>query len=110
MIQVEHVAWQVQDPPAVARWYCDTFGFRILRQMEQSPFTHFLVDGGGKVVVEIYNNPVASVPDYRALNPLHLHLAFAVDEPEAMRDRLLKSGAALADDMIVTPAGDKLIM
>jgi predicted enzyme related to lactoylglutathione lyase len=110
MIQVEHVAWQVQDPTAVAKWYGEQFGFRVLRSMDKSPFTHFLVDAGGRVVVEIYNNPLAPVPDYPATHPLHLHLAFAVDQPEATRDHLLTAGASIAENMIITPTGDKLIM
>lgn len=110
MIQVEHVAWQVQDPAAVARWYGEQFGFRVLRKMENAPFTHFVVDSGGRVVVELYNNPLATVPDYRSMHPLHLHLAFAADQPEAKRDELLKAGASIFEDMITTPAGDKLIM
>jgi catechol 2,3-dioxygenase-like lactoylglutathione lyase family enzyme len=110
MFQVEHVAWQVNDPPAVAKWYVDTLGFRVLRKMDAAPFTHFLVDAGGRVVMEIYHNPVASVPDYRSMNPLHLHLAFAVDQPEAARAKLLEAGATNHEDAIITPAGDKLIM
>jgi uncharacterized glyoxalase superfamily protein PhnB len=110
MFQVEHVAWQVKDPPAVAKWYVDALGFRVLRKMDAAPFTHFLVDCGGRVVMEIYHNPAASVPDYRSMNPLHLHLAFAVDHPETSRDKLLEAGATVHEDAIVTPSGDKLIM
>ncbi|HEY7088909.1 MAG TPA: VOC family protein [Tepidisphaeraceae bacterium] len=109
-LQVEHVAWQVQDPPAVAEWYVKHLGFRVLRKLDARPFTHFIADAAGHVVVEIYNNPAASVPDYPKANPLHLHLAFAAENLEAERDRLLKAGASIAEDMIVTPAGDRLIM
>ncbi|HVT88793.1 MAG TPA: VOC family protein [Tepidisphaeraceae bacterium] len=110
MIAVEHVAWQVNDPQAVAKWYIENLGFRVLRKMENSPFTHFIADAGGKVVLEIYNNPAVNVPAYPSMNPLHLHLAFATADPEAERDRLLSAGATVAENMIITPAGDKLIM
>jgi glyoxylase I family protein len=110
MLHVEHIAWQIQDPPTVAKWYVEHLGFRILRKLEASPYTHFLADSAGRVVVEMYNNPAASVPDYPKLNPLHLHLAFAADNLEEERDRLLKAGATIAENMITTPAGDKLIM
>ena len=76
MIAVEHVAWQVQDPVKVVDWYVKNLGFRVLRKLEASPFTHFIADSAGRVVVEVYNNPAASVPDYPSTNPLHLHLAF----------------------------------
>lgn len=110
MLTVEHVAWQVQDPNAVANWYVANLGFRILRKLEASPFTHFMADAANRVVVEIYNNPAAPVPDYRAMHALHLHLAFQTDNLEGERDRLLKAGATIFEDMITTPAGDKLIM
>src|SRR5438105_3010907 len=110
MTPVEHVAWQVQDPNTVAKWYVEHLGFRVLRKIEGSPFTHFLADAGGRVVVEIYNNPLAPIPDYPALHPLHLHLAFMSSDLEKDRDRLLKAGATVAEEMITTPAGDKLIM
>lgn len=110
MLQVEHVAWQVHDPAAVAAWYGANLGFKVLRKMDVAPFTHFLVDAGGRVVVEIYHNPAAAIPDYRSMNPLLLHLAFASDNPESDRDTLIKAGATIAEDAFITPAGDKLIM
>jgi glyoxylase I family protein len=110
MLQVEHIAWQVQDPNAVAKWYVEHLGFRILRKLDASPFTHFMADSAGRVVIEMYNNPAASVPEYPKLNPLHLHLAFATSNMDADRDRLLKAGATIAENMITTPAGDNLIM
>lgn len=110
MIAVEHVAWQVQDPVKVVDWYVKNLGFRVLRKIDVSPFMHFIADSAGRVVVEIYNNPAASVPDYPSGHPLHLHLAFTADNIEQERDRLLKAGATIFEDIITTPAGDKLCM
>jgi uncharacterized glyoxalase superfamily protein PhnB len=108
-MKIEHVAWQVQDPVAVANWYVKHLGFRVLRKLEKSPLTHFIADETGNVVVEIYNNPAATIPDYRATNPLHLHLAFVANDPDAERERLTKAGATLHEDLM-TPVGDRLIM
>lgn len=110
MLSVEHVAFQVQDPNAVAKWYVANLGFHILRKLETAPFTHFMADAAKRVVVEIYNNPLAPVPDYRSINPLQLHLAFQTDDLDGEKDRLLKAGATIHEEMITTPAGDKLIM
>lgn len=107
---VEHVAWQVSDPVAVAAWYCQHLGFRVARKLDAAPHTHFLADAAGRVVIEIYNNPKASVPDYRALHPLVLHLAFSVDDPVVARDRLLAAGASIAEDLVELPNGDRLVM
>lgn len=110
MISVEHVAWQVEDPVKVAAWYVAHLGFKILRKLDARPFTHFIADSAGRVVIEIYNNPAAPVPDYANMNPLHLHLAFVADDLEKEKARLLAAGTTVFEEMITTPAGDRLIM
>ncbi|HEV2295644.1 MAG TPA: VOC family protein [Tepidisphaeraceae bacterium] len=110
MLNVEHVAWQVEDPEAVAAWYVDHLGFRVVRKNDDPARTHFIADGAGKVVVEIYNNPAAERPDYSRQHPLLLHLAFASDDPAGSRDALLKAGCTIADELRQTPAGDTLVM
>ncbi|MFA6962708.1 MAG: VOC family protein [Opitutaceae bacterium] len=107
---VEHVAWQTSDPVAVAAWYGRHLGFTIARKLDQAPHTHFLADAAGRVVVEIYNNPKAPILDYRTMDPLMLHLAFSVADPEAARDQLLSAGATVADNLQTLSNGDRLIM
>jgi glyoxylase I family protein len=109
-MQVEHIAWQVQDPALVAAWYETNFGFTVLRKFKNASAAHFLSDAVGRVVLEIYNHPKATVPDYHSIDPLHLHLAFRVDDPSAVRDRLVAAGSTVVDDLTMTPAGDELIM
>lgn len=107
---VEHAAWQHPDPVAAAAWYGRHLGFTIARKLDQAPHTHFLADAAGRVVIEIYNNPKAPMPDYRTLDPLVLHLAFTVADPIAARDELLAARATLTDDLVTLPNGDRLIM
>lgn len=109
-LRIEHVGYMVSDPPAVARWYCEHLGFRIARQMQQSPWTTFLADSSGRVMLEIYNNPKATVPDYASIDSLVLHVAFAVDDVAAQRDRLLNAGATAEGDMMTIACGDQLAM
>ena len=110
MLSVEHVAWQVEDPEAVVAWYGEQFGFRVVRKNNDPARTHFIADSAGKVLVEIYNNGAATIPDYASQHPLILHLAFASTDPAADRDRLLKAGCSIAEDVRTTPAGDTLCM
>jgi len=111
-MKIEHVGITVQDPIRVAEWYCQNLGFRVVRGMQVSPYTHFLVDASGNGMLEIYNNPAAPVPDYTAMDPLLLHVAFDIGAEviETVRDRLLANGATLYSDRVVTPAGDQLVM
>jgi glyoxylase I family protein len=107
---IEHVAWQVRDPAAVADWYVKNLNFRIVRHGDAESRTHFLADACGRVVVEIYNNPAAHVPDYPSIHFLQLHIAFTVDDPAATRDAMLAAGATIAEELRTTPAGDQLLM
>lgn len=110
LMHLEHIGYMVHDPVDVARWYCDHLDFCITRQMTQSPWTHFLVDGSGRMMLEIYNNPKAQVPDYASQDPLVLHLAFAVDDVDRVRARLLFAGAKTEGEITATAAGDQLAM
>ena len=109
-LSVEHVAWQAQDPVAVAEWYVKHLGFRIVRRNDDPARTHFLADASGRCVVEIYNNPAASVLNYRNMHFLQLHLAFQAADPAATRDQVLEAGCTIAEDLRTTPAGDTLCM
>ena len=110
MLSVEHVAWQVQDPVAVADWYVAHLGFKILRRTDDAAQTHFIADASGRAIVEIYNNSKAIVPNYASQDPLLLHLAFRTTNPVESRDALIKAGATIAEDLRTTPSGDQLIM
>lgn len=91
-MKLEHVACNVADPVAVAAWYSAHLGLKIVRHIPQPAQTHFLSDGAG-TILEIYCNPPGAVPDYAAMDPLLLHLAFASADPVADQARLLAAGA-----------------
>jgi glyoxylase I family protein len=109
-MKIEHLAFQAEDPVAVAQWYVAHLGFSIRRSTGAPTHTHFLADSTGSVMIEFYNNPRVKTPDYRAMDPLLLHIAFTSDNPRADRDRLLTAGATLVDDLTTTPAGDIVLM
>jgi glyoxylase I family protein len=109
-MKIEHTAYQVADPTGVARWYVEHLGLTIKRAQATAPFAHFLADDGDAVMLEFYNNPVADVPDYRQLNPIVFHLAFATDSVPVTRTRLLGAGATPEGEISRTDAGDELAM
>lgn len=108
-MQFEHFALNVSDARAVAAWYVAHLGFRIARRREDAPFTHFLADDTGRVIVEFYSNPAASVPDYAAQHPLCFHLAVVAADARAERSRLEAAGATLFREE-PQPDGSLLIM
>jgi catechol 2,3-dioxygenase-like lactoylglutathione lyase family enzyme len=109
-MKIEHFALQVPDPIAMADWYVKHLGCTLARSSGEPAHMRFLKDSSGSVMVELYRNPKVAVPDYAALDPLLLHLAFLSDDPAADRDRLVAAGARVVEDLVTTPLGDKLIM
>ena len=97
-MKMEHVALNVSDPVAMAAWYKKHLGFEIARSLTDPPYTHFLREGGGTMMIEIYHNPPDQVPSYSQMDPLLLHLAFVSLDPEAGKSKLLSAGATLYKD------------
>jgi len=105
-MDIEHIGYVVEDPRAAAKWYVENLGMRIVRSLGEPNHTHFLADGSGHVMVEIYTNPAVPVPDYRSMHMLALHLAFEADDVDAARRRLLAAGAAPDGEVTRTQSGD----
>ncbi len=98
-MKLEHLALNVIDPVAMAAWYVEHFGMKTVRQKSDAPYTHFLADSTGMILLEIYNNPPDQVPPYAEMDPLVLHIAFVSVDPEADKVALLAAGAILVDEL-----------
>ncbi len=109
-MRIEHVAFNVDAPAAMARWYVEHLGFTIARADDAPPYGHFLADAGAAVMIEIYNNSVATVPDYAAVDPLVLHLALVSADVDADWRRLLAAGATAVEPPHTTDSGDRIAM
>ncbi len=107
-MKIEHIAFNVADPVAVAEWYCKHCGLRVVRHIPQPAQTHFLADSDS-TVLEIYCNPPDKVPDYHSMNPLLFHIALASVDAAADSTRLIAAGAVLEAE-VKLPDGSHLIM
>ena len=108
-MRIEHVAFNIADPVAVAAWYGEHFGLTVVRHLPVPAQTHFLADDSGQTVIEIYCNPPDEIPDYAAMNPLLFHLAFVSGSPADDSARLVAAGASQVDELKF-PDGSHLIM
>jgi glyoxylase I family protein len=108
-MKLEHFAVNVTDPIKISQWYVQHLGMKIVRQATTAPFTTFLADDSGRIMVELYNNPPDQVPDYNNMHPLLLHLAFVSVEPEKDKNRLVNAGAVLQTEQTLDD-GSVLIM
>ena len=109
-MKIEHVAFNVAEPVAMAHWYTEHLKMRVVRISGPPWFAHFLVDEAGQSMIEIYYNSKAPVPPYGKMDPLMLHLAFAVDDVAAARERLVLAGATAEGGIDTNPLGDNLTM
>lgn len=109
-MRLEHLALNVAEPVAMADWYVEHLGMKVVREGPPPVNTRFLSDSSGAILLEIYCNPPDAVPDYASMDPLLLHLAFVADDVEAMRTRLIAGGATPVAAVETTPAGDRLAM
>lgn len=109
ILNVEHIACNVSEPAAMAAWYVEHLGMRIVRRIAAAPYMHFIADARGHVVLEIYSNPADPIPDYWSMHPLRFHLAFAAEDPDGAGEALVAAGATLVDGL-TQPDGSRLVM
>jgi catechol 2,3-dioxygenase-like lactoylglutathione lyase family enzyme len=107
-MKIEHIAFNVADPVAVAAWYCQHCGLRVVRHLPHPVQTHFLADADA-TILEIYCNPPDQVPDYHNMNPLLFHLALKSADPTADTRRLVAAGAVYVSE-IRPDQGSHLVM
>ena len=108
-MKFEHFALNVPDSPALAQWYLEHLGFTIARKRDDAPFTHFLADDSGRVILEAYTNHSAAFTDFAAQHPLVFHVALVSADSHADRARLEKVGATFAFEDAL-PDGSSLVM
>ena len=109
-IRLEHVALNVQDPVAMAKWYCENVGTKVVREGPAPANARFLSDADGNMMLELYHNPPDAVPDYKSMDPLVLHIAFMVDDVQTLSRKLVAAGASVHQDVYKTDTGDQIVM
>lgn len=102
-VKLEHVGIKATDEnfDEVVRFYCDNFGWTVIRELAGPPRINFISDGsGGRLEVYVADGPPMTQPN---------HLAFAVpiDEFEELRARLVANGVEF-DVESTNEAGDRL--
>ncbi len=108
-MKFEHYAINVEDSIAVADWYVERCGMKIEVALSASPFTRFLSDETGRVVIEIYSNPAAPIPNYAGQSHLVYHLAFATDDVDREKERLMEAGCSFVEELN-PEEGTRLVM
>ncbi len=105
----EHFALNVSNPVEMGNWYVDNLEMKIVRSFDKAPFGRFLADKTGRVVLELYSNNSAKIPEYRNAHSLEFHFAFMVEDAVSLKDKLLKAGATLEEELKLDD-GSNIIM
>jgi catechol 2,3-dioxygenase-like lactoylglutathione lyase family enzyme len=108
-MKIEHIAFQVADPAAMADWYAEHLGFCVRRSSDEPVVARFMADVSGGVMLEVYRNPKVPVPDYAAMEPARMHVAFVCDDLAGTIERLMAAGASLVSGPEILGA-DELAM
>lgn len=104
-MKIEHFAFNVSDPNATGRWYVEHLGFTVKRRLVEAPYTHFLADDSGNVMIEIYRQE-APIPDYQGTHVMSLHLAIVSQDVSVDVARLVAAGGRLDGEIQTFPNGD----
>ncbi len=102
-VKLEHVGIPAtpENFEEVVGFYCDNFGWSVIREMAGPPRISFISDGsGGRLEVYVAEGSPMS-------HPSHLAFAVPVSEYHGLRSRLLGAGVEFDVDT-TNPAGDKL--
>jgi uncharacterized glyoxalase superfamily protein PhnB len=100
----------VEDPVAVANWYCVNLNMKIQRQSEPPFNTRFVSDESENMMCEFYHNADVPVPDYFHMNPGSVHIAFEVDNIFSLFEKLKHAGANVVKEPEQMSAGDTICM
>lgn len=79
---IDHVAIAAQDSKALAEWYCEVLGMRVLFENGKEPAT-YLVGGTMGAVLEIMPDNGAERAKHQPLDPGIRHIAFRVADMES---------------------------
>ena len=109
-IRLEHVALNVNDPAAMADWYAENLDMVIVWKGDAPGNGRFVADAGRNVMLELYHNTDVMIPEYPLIDWHVFHVAFLVDDIEAVRARLIKAGATPDTEITTKDNGDQMMM
>ena len=103
-MRIEHFAIYAEDTIALADWYCEKFGLKIVFQGDQQPPMIFVADEEG-MAIEIIGRPAREQPiDFNTV----FHFAFLANDFDKVCEELKEQGVALEDETVGAAAGVRL--
>jgi glyoxylase I family protein len=107
-MKIEHIALNVKEPQAMAQWYVQHMGMKIVRADDAPPYITFMVAEEGGCMIELYANAEAAYLEYGRFHRATIHIAFTVTNMQQQHDQLIIAGATADGEIRTTPKGDQL--
>ena len=92
---VEHVAIAAQDTDALAKWYCDTFGFTVAYKNAKEPPTYFVKLG--ESLIELIPASESARQSRENADPGLSHLAISVEDFDGAVSDLAGKGVTVGN-------------
>jgi catechol 2,3-dioxygenase-like lactoylglutathione lyase family enzyme len=106
----EHFAINLPDPVEVAKWLVENMGMKIIRQGGAPAYTTFIADENENMMFELFNNVNYPSMDFKNTSYMALHIAFMVNDMNAVKTKLLSAGATIAEDLNTTANGTQVLV
>ena len=104
-MKIEHFAIDVPDAEAFKKWWCENLGMHVSKANPG-----FILDEEGRTGLEIYRTDCTEkAPDYPAMHPMTLHVAFLADDVDAVVAKLVAAGAKL-EELVHKPGFDMAML
>ncbi len=106
--RIEHLAFNVADPVAMADWYIKNLGFIAVHRFGPPAYGQFLADAERRSMLELYHKAEVPLPEFGNIHEMALHLALAVDDVDELHSTLVNAGATPVSGPETIPSGDRM--
>lgn len=109
-VRFEHIEINVPDALAFMKWYTANLGFKVIREGKSPNYVFFLSDEDKNMMFEVGQFAHHPALDFNKINTNSMHIAYAVNDITAIKEKLIATGAVLVEDIFKTPSGDQVLM
>jgi catechol 2,3-dioxygenase-like lactoylglutathione lyase family enzyme len=109
-VRPEHLAINVTDSRSTAQWFVKHLGMKVMREGGAPTYGMFVADSSEQMMLELYQNSSYPAVDFGKISYMSIHFASMVPDVAVAKERLLKAGATVAEDITKTASGDHVLM
>jgi len=102
---IEHLAINVADSRARAKWYGENLLTVIVRDGKPPTYGMFIADSGRNVMFELYQQEYPVI-DFAGVSHMSFHIAYIVDDVLAAQKALVTAGATVVEEGTKSASGD----